>query len=309
MNHIGNHLIALARVDTAPDWVMLFPLGHMKARDGREFDLADPKSVVTGFDQGAVDLPVDYEHQNDRDEPKRSGPVPAAGWIKELEVRSDGPLGRVEWTATAREMIARKEYRYISPSFWHAPDGTVTKLKGAGLVHNPALHLKALASEVQTMPKNTDIQGTLLTRLAELLALDPASTEDAVLAELAKRLAATDPDPAKYVPTSAVAAMLQDRASETAQVRTDRVQHKIASAIAEGRITPGMRPWALELCRSNEASFDAFVRDCPAIYAHLLQPMQFTQSPASRETVAASGTEAAVCAQLGLKPGTLLSQG
>jgi phage I-like protein len=56
--------------------------------------------------------------------------------------------GRAEWTATAREMIANREYRYLSPSFlFHAATGAIVRLKGAGLVHNPNLHLAALASQ------------------------------------------------------------------------------------------------------------------------------------------------------------------
>ena len=30
----------------APDWVHLFPAGHMTGRDGREFDLADPQAII-----------------------------------------------------------------------------------------------------------------------------------------------------------------------------------------------------------------------------------------------------------------------
>lgn len=54
----------------------------------------------------------------------------------------------VEWTATAAEMIGRKEYRTISPSFlFHPKTRQIVQLKGAGLVHNPNLYLTALASQ------------------------------------------------------------------------------------------------------------------------------------------------------------------
>ena len=119
----------------------------MKARDGRTFDLANPDAVVQVFNAGGVDLPVDYEHQSERAEARNSGPVPAAGWIKSLQVRADGIWGRVDWTKRARDMIANREYRYLSPAIlYNQPDRKIIRLKGAGLVHNPALHLTALLS-------------------------------------------------------------------------------------------------------------------------------------------------------------------
>ena len=130
---------------SAPDWVHLFPPGRMTGRDGREFDLADPAALVLAFQSAGIDLPIDYEHQNDRPEAKLSGPVPAAGWIADLRHDATGLWARVSWTATAREMIARREYRFLSPSFlYHPATRQVMRLKGAGLVHNPNLHLVAL---------------------------------------------------------------------------------------------------------------------------------------------------------------------
>lgn len=99
----------------APDWVQLFPVGQMIGRDGRRFNLADPQMIVSAFQDDAVDLPVDYEHQSDTQPEQRSGPVPAAGWIKELKADKTGLWGRVEWTAQARELITGKAYRYPLP--------------------------------------------------------------------------------------------------------------------------------------------------------------------------------------------------
>jgi len=45
-------------------------------------------------------------------------------------------------------MIGAREYRFLSPSLCvEKGTGRVVKPKGAGLVHNPALHITALASE------------------------------------------------------------------------------------------------------------------------------------------------------------------
>jgi hypothetical protein len=139
----------------APDWVHLFPAGRMTGRvcrallcnsretgdcrqsprGGREFDLADPQAVIAAFEAGAADLPVDHEHQSDRQPDARSGPVPAAGWIKELMSDASGLWGRVEWTTQARDLISERAWRYISPSFFFTKAGNaIIRLKGAGQV-------------------------------------------------------------------------------------------------------------------------------------------------------------------------------
>ena len=181
MPNPSSSTLVLARCDRAfapdggaPAWVHLFPEGKMTGRDGRIFDLADPGALVLAFQSSGVDLPIDYEHQNDVPEAKLHGPVPAAGWIKELKADAGGLWGRVEWTATAAEMIARKEYRYLSPSFLcHPKSRQIVRLKGAGLVHNPNLHLKALASQETDMPPDAPDAAQLMQSLVKMLGLAP----------------------------------------------------------------------------------------------------------------------------------------
>ncbi|WP_423206715.1 hypothetical protein E2974_18120 [Paracoccus yeei] len=185
--------LALMAEGKAPEWVHLLPAGRFTGRDGRSFDNSDPEGLIATFNERAVDLPIDYEHQNDRPEARLSGPVPAAGWVKELQRRADGIWGRVEWTARARELIANREYRYISPAIKYlAGSRRVTMLKGAGLVHTPALHLTALAEE------DADAgQASLAARvLAAALELSPDATEADIHA-LLNRIRALVGDPPK----------------------------------------------------------------------------------------------------------------
>jgi phage I-like protein len=104
-----------------PEWVRLLPLGEVPLGDGREPLWVDQEALaamVAHFQERGLDLVVDYEHQT------LSGrKAPAAGWIRELEIRiagetpapQDGLWARVEWTATARQHLAAREYRYFSP--------------------------------------------------------------------------------------------------------------------------------------------------------------------------------------------------
>ncbi|MCB1397330.1 MAG: hypothetical protein H6898_02375 [Rhodobacter sp.] len=63
--------------------------------------------------------------------------------MKQLSHDATGLWGRVAWTATARDMITGKEYRWLSPTFPHNAAGQVMRLTGAGFVHKPALRLQA----------------------------------------------------------------------------------------------------------------------------------------------------------------------
>ncbi len=293
----------------------LFPAGEMIGRDGRQFNLASPLTVMAAFEAGGVDLPVDYEHQSDQNPQLRSGPVPAAGWIKELKADARGLWGRVEWTGSARELIAQKAYRYISPSFYYTRAGKViTRLKGAGLVHKPNLQLKALAAQEEDMNPDTAI----VEQLAALLKLPPDATGDDVLSEVESllrqiatppqpaRAAMTDaPDPARFVPVEAVADLIREGHANRAAITAGRAEAKVADALARGFITPAMRDWATALCSRDEASFDTFLANTVPAWGHLATTMlPDTPSPGKR-AASASPTAAAICAQLGLEPGTL----
>jgi len=299
----------------APVWVHLFPDGQMTGRDGRLFDLADPAAVVLEFQSGGIDLPVDFEHQNDIPEAKLHGPVPAAGWIKELKADAGGLWGRVEWTATAAEMIGRKEYRFLSPSFlFHPKTRQIVKLKGAGLVHNPNLYLTALASQDPTMQPTTALKtgpqtgpkSPLMQRLVKLLGLAPDATEEALIEALEAMLKErTKPDPAEYMPVEAVTAMMRERSVERLAHQEGRAVEKVNAALRQGYISPAMKDWALSLCRSDGAAFDTFLAATGPYFAHLFEPSGLDGVPPSRSTARESDMEAAICAQLGLKPGSL----
>lgn len=159
-----------------PEWVHLVPAGSFSGRDGRGPYRLDADAVIARFHGGGVDLPVDYEHQM-LSAAEKAGPVPAAGWITDLEERPDGLWGRVRWTERAAELLAAREYRYVSPVFRHLSDGTIVELLGAGLVHAPNLHLAAAASREdiaahapetgEAAPAEPDLRAAL----AELLGL------------------------------------------------------------------------------------------------------------------------------------------
>ncbi|MEX2450918.1 MAG: phage protease [Rhodospirillales bacterium] len=170
-----------------PEWVHVFPLGKIDARDGRKFEVVDPAGLVQASIDPTMDLVVDYEHQTDNAE-KNGQKAPAAGWIKDLENRADGIWARVEWTPDAAKHLRDKEYRYLSPTFlFDKATKKVTKILRAALTNHPAFQLTALATQESVMEK-------LLKALAAIVGLDEKADEKTILAkveEIAKASAAT----------------------------------------------------------------------------------------------------------------------
>lgn len=209
-------------------------------------------------------------------------------------------------------MILRKEYRYLSPSFLHNKAGQIMRLNGAGLVHRPALHLRALASEEDTMPPKTPLaqdpkDTNIIQRLAALLGLGPDATEEDVMALLARKLPAAKeatPDPRKFVPVEAVAELLEDRNGRIALMNEQTAAAMVQKAFDEGYLTPAMRGWATALASQDPDSFKAFLGTAPRPFSHLLTPMQRPLSPVAAQDDD-SDEAAAICAQLGLRPGSL----
>ena len=87
--------------------VKLLPLGLVHSTKG-DF-LVDNESfqaIRCKFTERQLQIPIDYEHQTLKDMQ-----APAAGWIKDIILRSDGIYGAVDWTERAAEYLKNKEYR------------------------------------------------------------------------------------------------------------------------------------------------------------------------------------------------------
>jgi len=104
--------------EDVPDRVVLAPWGRVESQKGVFFvDEESAEMVVRAFQEHGTDLPIDYEHQTLGGEfASPDGRAPAAGWIKSLSAESGiGIVGHIEWTPQGREMLAAREYRYLSP--------------------------------------------------------------------------------------------------------------------------------------------------------------------------------------------------
>jgi len=292
----------------APEWIELLPAGVFYGRDGRgPFRLDDPAAVIhsTTALQMNAGLPIDYDHATDFGAPE-GRPAPAAGWIRELEVRAGAVWGRVEWTVRAADSIVAREYRYVSPVFQFDPNnGVVTRLLRAGLTNNPNLHLTAIAASQNAAAGSKDNSMDFPTELRELLHL----AEDATAAEILNRVrdlqagddetAAHAQDPAHFVAIAEFERALSELNALKAERSRDRAASTVEDAIRGGKIAPAQREWAIAYCAADARGFQTFAAKQPSIIGDNLGLAG--EPPASRRASALSTSELTICAQLGLK--------
>jgi phage I-like protein len=306
---------AQEKVAAAPEWIELLPAGVFYGRDGRgPFRLDDPAAVVesTTAMQMNAGLPIDYDHATDFGAPE-GRPAPAAGWIRELEVRGGAVWGRVEWTARAANSIVAREYRYVSPVFQFDPkDGVVTRLLRAGLTNNPNLHLTAIAAS-RTATKASNARDERMEfpteELRELLNLDGDATGADVVAKVRELLRAGNAisseigahalDPAHFVAIAEFERTLTELNALKAERARERAAHTVEEAIRAGKIVPAQREWAIAYCAADARGFQAFAAKQPSIVGENLG--LGGEPPADRRAGGLNAAELAICAQLGLK--------
>lgn len=296
---IAAHAAEIVAADAggdAPVWLKLIPAGEFSGRDGRGPYSSGGQEAMHAVIQatrrraGTVDLVIDYDHQTlFAAVPQVGGRAPAAGWIKELEVRPEGIFGRIEWTAAAMRAIRRGEYRYLSPVYTHDQAGKVQLLISAGLTNVPNLDLTAVAA------RTLIDTGDDMKKIAEALGLAADANEAAVLAAIGSLTAAHSavvtaaglaanasteavvtaiqtarsaaPDPAKFVPADQVAAMQAQLATLQAGIVTDKAEAAVNKAIADGKLAPALKDWGLARAKADLKDFEAFAAQSPALVA------------------------------------------
>lgn len=284
-----------------PEWIQLLPVGPIVAVDGRLWRVADAKAVIAASVAGGTDLAIDYDHQIDRSR-KTGGAAPAAGWIKELAERGGFIVGRVEWTPAGAERLDNREYRFVSPVFTHAKDGTVRRILRAALTNDPAIReLKAVANA-----NGAPYMDDLLRALTSALGLPDDTDQETALArvhQLAGHRGAGAPDPALYVPRDQVEAMIRDANAGRAGMDEERATARVEGAIRDGILPPALRDWGVSLCTAQPESFDQFLDKAVPILPNGGKAIIQGEPPRSRQ--ADSSEAAAVCSNLGIEPDAL----
>lgn len=292
----------------APEWVELIPAGPVVVgRDGRQwlFDEQAQEMVLSLFTARNIELPIDWEHATQHLAPNGQA-APAAAWITELEIRSGGLWGRVNWTPRGGEQVAAKEYRFLSPVFdYEAEGGRIVRLVSAGLTNVPNFLLTALNHE------NPEFNVKLSPALLALLGLPEAATEAEVLAAATqlKQAANTEKAPSldRFVPRADHDA-LQLRATNAEQALATRVKAErdssvnaeIDAALKLGKITPATADYHRAACQEEGGleRFKAFVAAAPIVG----EPSGLDGKPQTVLPTALNAEQKAMCAQLGVDP-------
>lgn len=300
-------------------------------------DATTAQGVITEFNARRTPPVVDYEHQTLRAE-TNGQPAPAAAWMRSLQWREGSGLwATVELTARAAELIRGGEYLYVSPVFHYDPvTGAVLAVEMAALTNNPAiddmapLALRAAATfAFHSDDPTEDNTMKLLAAIVAALGLAADSTEDQAIAAcsaLKPKLDTLDkltqtlgvgaegavaactalkqatPDPAKYVPVAAVEEMRGQLAALSAENTNRKVNDLVETGLADGRILPGMKDWAISLGQKDVAALAAYL-DKAAPIAALAGTQTGGQPPAgTKDDNGLTAAELAVCSMTGVDP-------
>ena len=277
---LNTDLSATVSDGKAPEWVELIPPGpNVTGRDGRQwlFDEQAETLVQSSFLGRAIDLPIDWDHATQHRASKGES-APAAGWIKQLELRNGALWGLVDWTPRASEQVINREYRFLSPVFDFDPDTTrIARLVSAGLTNKPNFLLTALNQE------NTEVTPvTLSPALLTALGLPATATEEQALAATAQLKATAQatntekPNLEQFMPRADYDSVLL-RATNAEQALADqkKTEHNkqvdalITSATQGGKITPATADYHRAACQDETglARFKAFVDAAPVVAA------------------------------------------
>lgn len=281
-----------------PDMIQLLPYGHVKTKKGDFLvDEAAENEMMQNFSNRKNDVVVDYEHQTLKDVI-----APAAGWIKKLENRGkDGIWGEVEWTGKAKDFIANKEYKYLSPViFVNKTDKRVQLLHSAALTNDPAIDgMVPLANKLianTNLDDNEEENNNMdeLKQIAAALGLDENATLEQIMQAI-KDLGGKCEKCDKNQDMSAnkdilslldlpTASKLEDVKGKIIQLKNpsgyvsveefNKLQAKIASretdevvlkALKEGKITPAQKEWAKTYALKDIEGFTNFVKNAPQV--------------------------------------------
>lgn len=289
--------------DAATGRIQIFPDGKFYAKDDRfpkgwELTAEIAAKIIAASDARKDDYLIDYEHQALLAE-KNGQPVVAAGWFKDMEyVDGAGLFANVAWTQKASQMIKAREYRYISPTFRTDANGTILSLFNVALTNTPAIdgmtNVVALAEDTRVGDTRVGDTGaafdveTDLTRdnfslaLKKLLGLSDDISDDQLIGAVKEMLRQVEylteqskdfsknngnPDPAKFVPLSALTEVQSQLALVLAREHSRAVDALINQGKADGKIVPATESWAREYAAKDYAGAKEYLANTAPIVA------------------------------------------
>ncbi|NLT22603.1 MAG: hypothetical protein GXX82_06115 [Syntrophorhabdus sp.] len=276
-----------------PAEIQVIPYGYHDTPKG-PFTLDDEgaRGIVEAFEAQTNDMVIDYEHQTVADPPVEA---PAAGWIKTLVNRgADGIWAVIEWTDRAKQYIANREYRYVSPVFLkRISDNRVIRLINVALTNQPNIDGMVPLANKLGFEGDTNTKEATMKELWKLLGLSEDAKEEAAIAAVNKLKIALEGKTVIIANKGVLDALgLAESATESEIVATilamkqshtkidDVVKElntlkagliqrdadgAVEMAMKEGKITPAQKDWALDYAKRDLEGFKVFVSKAPVV--------------------------------------------
>lgn len=241
-------------IDGIPSKIKLMPLGLVKSEKGdfvvdmESFDL-----IKKHFKGRMLDLVVDYEHQT-----LDNVQAPAAGWIKDLDITSDGIYGNVEWTPKAQEYLKNKEYKYLSPVVMvRKSDKKAVQLHSIGLTNTPAIDgmtpiVNSLSSDIEPPQEDVNNIEKFIEKLKKILSLSP----DATFEDISKKIS--------DILNQNQTLELKINAMQI-EAHKKEVNDLVLLAMKGGKLTPPQKEWAERMALKDIDGFKDWLKSAPQI--------------------------------------------
>ena len=139
-----------------PEWVMVARTGLWRGHPKQPVQITTDllASALSYFEARGGELVIDYHHQSVKALTGEVLKAPAAGWIKEMALRADGTelWAFVQpWVEEARNEIAARKYRFLSPVLrFNMPD-PVTGDPVPMMIHSVALTNTPFMTELESL--------------------------------------------------------------------------------------------------------------------------------------------------------------
>lgn len=287
---ITYRLVLSNSITPGSNTIQLLPFGPVKSQKGDFLvDNVSVNEIMEAFNNRTNDIVIDYEHQT-----LYGGVAPAAGWIKNVENRGkDGLWAEVEWTNKAKDFIANKEYKYLSPVvFVRKSDKRALYLHSAALTNDPAIDgMIPIANKLNLEDDDEEVSENMefMKQLAVKLGLDENATEEQIMQKLGELMqnAGTTVSANKEVlslldlkddakledvkgkiialknPSGYVSVEDFNKLKQTLEMK-DR-DELVKLALTGGKITPAQKEWADMYALKDPTGFKNFIDKAPQV--------------------------------------------
>ncbi|MCB9853523.1 MAG: hypothetical protein H6819_10540 [Phycisphaerales bacterium] len=268
------------QISAPPVRVLIVPWGEVRSASGDFVVDADGAAqAIAAFSAHGADLPVDYEHQTlGGTYASPNGQAPAAGWITglrvvtpsgdrapgasainsalsdetdshSLSVNDDGSgtsrpapgiWADVSWTDDAKQHLAARRYRYLSPvALVRKADRKLIGVHSVALTNKPAI---VGMTPVVNRSATIEAESLDLAPLKSVLRLDDSASATAIVAGAVSRVRE-----------------LERRETEREAAR------RVEEACRSGKLAAPQRDWAFALALKDAAEFDRWLASAPVV--------------------------------------------